>query len=234
MKMHYLQHVPFEGPGYIENWCEKTKTPLNKTALYNNEPLPELDDFDCLVIMGGPMSIHDEHQYPWLKPEKKLVQEAIENYKFVLGICLGAQLIADVLGARVYKNSFKEIGWFPVVRAYTNGNKFIYSLFPDIFHAFHWHGETFEIPDGADYIAGTEACKNQAFVFQDRVFALQFHLETTEESVELLLENCKDELVSDEIYIQSAEEIRKKNFHINESNSDITMILDYIKSRYWL
>lgn len=114
MKIHYLQHVSFEALGYIEEWATNERIHVSRTALFLDERFPELDTFDHLIIMGGPMGVHEEHRYPWLKPEKEFIDKALTAGKHVLGICLGAQLIAEVLGARVYPNPEKEIGWFRV------------------------------------------------------------------------------------------------------------------------
>ncbi len=228
MRISYLQHVPFENPAYILEWCQENNISISGTALYNNESFPRLDEFDCLVIMGGPMGVYDEDKYLWLKPEKKFIHRAIESNKIIIGICLGAQLIADVLGASVYKNDFKEIGWFPVSKA--NGSPLAETdiLLPDNFYAFHWHGDTYDIPHGAIHVAESKACKNQAFVFNNRIFAFQFHLESTQESIDLLIENCAHELTPSGKHIQSEQDIRKNNSLISKSNNLMKSILDYI------
>ncbi len=186
MKLHWLQHVPFEGLGIIEEWAEANGFGITRTRLFAGEQLPEIGTFDWLVVMGGPMGIYDHVDHPWLVAEKQLIKNAIEAEKTVLGICLGAQLIADVLGAKVYAGPQKEIGWFPI--------QGLNSFLPKTLTAFHWHGDTFEIPEGASRLASSEACKNQGFIYNDRIVALQFHLETTPESMEALIENCAGEL----------------------------------------
>lgn len=114
MKIHYFQHVPFEGPSGIRLWADQYGHKLAGTRFFKNEPLPDIEKTDALVIMGGPMSVHDENRYPWLQREKAFIRECITQEKKVLGICLGAQLIADVLGAKVVPMMQKEIGWFPL------------------------------------------------------------------------------------------------------------------------
>ena len=103
MRLHYLQHVPFEGLGNIETWAKNKGFHITRTRFFDNEPLPSTDDFEWLVVMGGPMNIYEETGYPWLVKEKKFIEECLKRDKFVLGICLGGQLIADVLGGRVVK-----------------------------------------------------------------------------------------------------------------------------------
>jgi GMP synthase-like glutamine amidotransferase len=162
--------------------------------------LPNLDDIDFLIVLGGPMSVNDNEQFPWLSEEKRYLRKAIFRMKPVLGICLGAQLIASALGAPVKKNTAKEIGWFPVMWT----DEMVASspeLLPAM-DAFHWHGETFDIPSGAVRIAESEGCGNQGFKLRDSVIGLQFHLESTPDSVEQIVEHCGDELV-ESTFVQS-------------------------------
>lgn len=191
MRVHYLQHVPFEGLGSIEPWLDAAGYPISCSRLYASPELPAPGSIEGLIIMGGPMSVNDEDEYPWLSGEKRLVREVVGAGKPVLGICLGAQLIASALGARVYRNAEKEIGWFPIEGlAMEDPTRF---RFPVSAPAFHWHGETFDLPPGATRIARSAACENQAFQLGAAV-GLQFHLETTRESAKSLVEHCRSEL----------------------------------------
>ncbi|MDH7555257.1 MAG: type 1 glutamine amidotransferase [Spirochaetota bacterium] len=199
-----IQHVPFETPGYILDWAIVHQKDVAIVTAYTNHDFPVVDSVEMLVIMGGPMSVHDEREYPWLVTEKHFIEKVINKGKPVLGICLGAQLIADVLGARVYKNHTKEIGWFEVQRVQSE-NPFS-KLLPDTFMAFHWHGETFDIPAGAIHIASTDVCANQAFAIDDRIVGLQFHLEITAQGVYDLVANCGAEL-KENGHIQSKDAI---------------------------
>lgn len=194
MKVHYFQHVPFEGLGSIECELKHKCHKITSTKLYNEEINVCPKDIDWLIVMGGPMGIYDDEIYPWLKEEKKFIKEAISSGKIVLGICLGAQLIADALGAKVYKNKYREIGWFPVIKTKEAKDTVLSDVMPDKFEAFHWHGDTFDIPPKAVPIAESEACVNQGFIFDNRVLAFQFHLETTPESAAALVQNCSNEL----------------------------------------
>jgi GMP synthase-like glutamine amidotransferase len=225
MRIHYLQHVPFEGPGSIEKWSLKRNFSLTSTQLFNNGTFPQLDDFDMLVIMGGPMGIYDEDLYPWIRQEKAFIRSAITAGKIMVGICLGSQLIADALGAKVYPGDSREIGWFPVHLTAAAAKVPFLRDFPSPATVMHWHGDTFDLPTGALHLMQSNACKNQAFLFNNRVLGLQFHLETTPESLHALVENCKDEITPQE-YIQSEPEILSNHSLCASINGLLENILD--------
>jgi GMP synthase-like glutamine amidotransferase len=227
MNIHVLQHVPFEGAGSIEEWALSKGHFLTSTRFYAQEPFPSLERFDLLVIMGGPMSIHDEHLYSWLKGEKWFVKQVVESGKPVLGICLGAQLLAEVLGGEVYQGQQKEIGWWPIELDEAFTRHPLGAQFARQMTVFHWHGETFTLPPGAQRIASSAACENQGFIYQDRVIALQFHLETTPYSAQSIVEHCGDELVVAP-YIQGADEILETTSHYGEINNTMRQLLEYM------
>lgn len=204
MRAHYLQHVPFEGLGSIETWLQNAGYEITNTRFYQSAALPDAGEIDLLVVMGGPMSVNDEMDYPWLAAEKKFIRSAVEAGKSVLGICLGAQLIASAMGGKVYQNSVKEIGWFPVTAAASSGNGVF--VFPPVTEVFHWHGETFTLPQGATLLARSKGCENQAFQLGKSVIGLQFHLETTPQSARDIITYCRNELVPAQ-YVQTEDEI---------------------------
>jgi GMP synthase-like glutamine amidotransferase len=187
MRVHWFQHVPFEGLGSIAAWMQANGHDLSTTRLYAGEAPPPVDDYDWLIVMGGPMNIHEEQAYPWLRAEKIAIRAAIAQGRRVLGICLGAQLIADVLGARVGRNHAPEIGWFPVELTAQARDCTLLAEFPAKFEAYHWHGDYFEIPTGAVHLARSAACAQQAFSYGNRVIALQFHLECTADGAAALI-----------------------------------------------
>jgi GMP synthase-like glutamine amidotransferase len=205
VNVHVLQHVPFEGLGIIEPWLAARGAVTHTTRFFDSPRLPDLADLDLVIAMGGPMSVNDEADLPWLKEEKRFIAEAIDAGKAVLGICLGAQLIANSLGARVYPGPHKEIGWFDIERTSDSTELF---RFPNKATVFHWHGETFDLPSGASRLARSAGCENQAFQIGPRTIGLQFHLETTPESAESLIAHCRNELIEGP-FIQSEEELRK-------------------------
>ncbi|WP_343219111.1 type 1 glutamine amidotransferase [Cerasicoccus frondis] len=205
MRAHYLQHVPFEGLGSIEKWLEKAGYEITCTQLFAGDELPAVAGIDLVIIMGGPMSVNDEASHTWLRAEKAFIRDAIAEGKAVLGICLGAQLIANALGGEVYPNAEREIGWIPVQAA--NHERSDLFQFPPVVGVFHWHGETFDLPHGAVLTASSAACANQAFQLGGKVVGLQFHLETTPESAKALVDHCGDELATGGPYVQTAEQM---------------------------
>ena len=174
-------------------------------------------DLDWLIIMGGPMSVNDEKKYPWLKDEIQFINNAILSGKTVIGICLGAQLIAKALGAKVYKNNNKEIGWFNIKFTPEVESIKHFRGFKREEKVFHWHGDTFDLPDNAVLLASSEACENQAFIINEKVLAMQFHLETTKQSLEEMINNGRNELVKSD-YIQSDESQLINEDLINQNN----------------
>jgi GMP synthase-like glutamine amidotransferase len=178
LRVHWLQHAEHEGLGCIEPWLRARGHRITGTRLQRGESLPGARDFDWLIVMGGPMNIYEHDRYPWLAAEKTLIRDACVMKKRVLGICLGAQLLADVLGGSVVENEESEIGWFDVWFDDDAERSEHFSDFPDRFAAFHWHGDTLLYPPGAVPLMGSEACARQAFTWgEGRVLGLQFHLE---------------------------------------------------------
>jgi GMP synthase-like glutamine amidotransferase len=209
LRLHYFQHAPQEGLGTIEEWAGKRGWSITKTSFFSGDFLPRLDDIDWLVLMGGPMSVNDEQTLAWLKPEKQFIASAIHTGKTVLGFCLGSQLIANALGARVQKNKHKEIGWFDIQMTPAGLASKAFSRFPKRFTVYQWHGETFDIPDKALLAATNDICTNQALIYGDRVVGMQFHPEVTQEDVRKWIAAGQEELTNEK-YIQTAREMLDK------------------------
>lgn len=228
LKIHYIQHVPYEGIGKIRDWVTAKKHNLTGTHLFLGERISEIDDPDWLVIMGGPMGVHDIGLFPWLREEKQLIKRMIDENRVVLGICLGAQLIADVLGANVKKNLYKEIGWFKVYLTKHAEDSKVFSGFPKSFYAFHWHSETFDLPKGALPTASSDATHHQAFVFGDNIVGIQFHLETTEQLIKGLIKNCGFDLTGTP-FVQTEHEILSKKSHLPNIHSLLFRLLDNLE-----
>jgi GMP synthase (glutamine-hydrolysing) len=176
--------------------------------LYADDPLPELAAFDRLGIMGGPMNIYEDDTYPWLAAERALIREAIAAGKSAVGICLGAQLLADALGSKVFSGKNKEIGWWPIRLTEAGKRSGFLADLPEAPTVFHWHGDTFNIPADAVHLATSEGCESQAFLYDNRILGLQFHLESTPETVAAIVAHCGDELVFGR-FIQTEVQIRE-------------------------
>ncbi|HSQ41893.1 MAG TPA: type 1 glutamine amidotransferase [Fibrobacteraceae bacterium] len=227
MRIHILQHVPFEGPAAIADWAQYRGHSLTTTRLFSpRDQLPPPNSMDMLVIMGGPMGVHDSTTYPWLTKEMDFVGRILTQGTKILGICLGAQILAYVLGAQVTRNSEREIGWFPI-RTPSDIPKSFSQWFPPEYTAFHWHGETFSIPAGAILLGSSAACRNQGFLWNKQALALQFHLETTSASTENLLTHCGDDVHQPGPFVQTAEQIRSgATQYASTLNRTLTQLLD--------
>ena len=225
MKLHSLMHVPFENAANIETWALERGHHVSHTCLYNGETPPDPQDVDWLAIMGGPMNVYEHGAHPWLVAEKAYLREIIDRGKVVLGICLGAQLLCEVLGGEVTRNPEVEIGWFPAELTPEARASALFETWPSSFTAFHWHGDTFSIPPGAVHVAKSAACANQAFAYEDRVAGLQFHLEYAPQSIEAMLRHCREELVPG-AYIQDEAAILEGHGHVRETWSLLERLLD--------
>jgi GMP synthase-like glutamine amidotransferase len=223
MRLHYLMHVPFEGLGSMEGWFVARGYTLTRTRLFAHEALPDVSTFDGLVVMGGPMGVDDERHHAWLAEEKKFIEKAIARDIPIVGVCLGAQLIADVLGAKVKRNQQPEIGWFPVTLTPSGAASPHLQGFPQAFMAFHWHGDTFEIPHEAERLARSDACDNQAFAYKN-VIALQFHLETLPSGAMDLCIHCAKDLVKAP-YVQPARTMLNTASRFTESHRLVHVLL---------
>jgi GMP synthase-like glutamine amidotransferase len=193
MRVLAFRHVPFEGLGLIEPALRLRRIEVDYADPYQpGTTRPDVARYDALIFMGGPMSVNDD--LPFLRQEMDFIRQAIAQRQPILGICLGSQLIACAMGATVRRNAAKEIGWY--------GLQFTPAAADDRLFAglsqetvFHWHGETFDLPPGAELLASSNLCRNQAFRAGEHVYGLQFHLEVTPEMIADWCaqdENCGD------------------------------------------
>ncbi|MGB9715835.1 MAG: type 1 glutamine amidotransferase [Thermodesulfovibrionales bacterium] len=192
MAVLIIKNILNEGPGTIGDFLKEEDIPFTIVELWSGEIPPSLEDFNTIVITGGPMSVYEMEKYPHLRIESRLIREAINRDMKVFGICLGAQMIAYCLGSNVYRGTIEEIGWHhieltgdgikdPLMRRLA-----LHPLVGDFwrkFNVFHWHNDTFEIPVGAVLLASSELYKNQAFRFKNNVYGFQFHIEVTKEMI---------------------------------------------------
>ena len=203
-RMYCLQHVPWEGPGMIEPYLRSRGGSLKTIRLFENQTLPDAELVDFLIVLGGPMNVDDEDIYAWLAREKSLIKQMIDAGKPVLGICLGAQLIAHVLSKPVYPAKEHEIGWYPVTLSSSAMQHPLTIGWDETPMVFHWHSNTFDMPEGAISLASSSVCVNQAFVLNDTIIGLQFHLEMSRENVQEMIRHWNDERESGP-YVQTPE-----------------------------
>lgn len=183
-KILVCQHVPYELLGTLDPLFRNSRFRIK----YNNfsrhpDSIPKIDTYDGLVVLGGPMNVDETDKYPHLAYEVDLIRETIHQKKPVLGICLGAQLTAKALGAKVKKNKVKEIGWYKINLTNDGKNDAVIAPVKKLSKIFQWHGDTFDIPDGATHLASSPDCANQAFKYKDFVYGFQFHLEVDEATI---------------------------------------------------
>jgi len=229
MRVHYLQHVPFEDAANIGVWAEERGCTLTTTRLYEDEPFPDIAEIGLLAIMGGPMNVYQYRDYPWLPREKVFIRKAIASGLPMVGVCLGAQLLADVLGAKVMQNPEIEIGWHTVRLTPEACRSAVFRHMPKEFPAFHWHGDTFELPPGAEHLAESGACRNQAFEYDGHVLGLQFHLEYSASSIERMLTHCADELI-DAPFVQTRSQITAGYDRVPVTRRLLTPLLDSLSA----
>ena len=229
MKIHVLYHVHYERAGFIADWVREKGHSLKESHLYKKDELPSPGEIDMLVIMGGPMNVYDDDLCPWLPLEKKFIRQTVITGKPVLGICLGAQLLATALNSRVYQNRVREIGWFPVYL----GNDSPWHMnagLPDKIMTFHWHRDTFELPAGAERLATSDATLNQAFLYGDRILGIQFHPEIKLQNIRQLIRSTKEDLLKS-AYVQSADEMLGLKDHFDANHKLLGFWLDKLENR---
>lgn len=207
MRLKALTHVAFEGPGHIARWAESRGHTLDVIPLYDGGGLPGPRDMDGLIVMGGPMGVYDDERYPWLTEEKGFLQSAMAAGTPMLGLCLGAQLMAHVLGAKVGKSPEREIGFHPISRTPHARDIHLFADFPDLFGAFHWHGDAFDIPRHGVPLFQSQGCPTQGFMVGESILGLQFHMEITLEGIEALLTNARDDLTPDGPFVQKPDDM---------------------------
>jgi GMP synthase (glutamine-hydrolysing) len=225
MKIHCIQHETFEGLAHIGKWILERHHELNYTLTYRDEQFPVHPDFELLIIMGGTASVYETGEDRRVLKEKEFIEKAIRMNKKVLGICFGAQILANILGAKVYPSQHREIGWFPVY--FNQELKKKLNFLPTEITAFHWHGDTFDLPQGAIHLAFSDCTANQGFIYKENVMALQFHLEMNESAIRNLLSELDHTLIPEK-FVQSDSEIKKRVDLFQENNKLMESFLDYL------
>jgi GMP synthase (glutamine-hydrolysing) len=214
MEKHILiiKQVEQEGPGLIEKIFTANGWQLKTVELSQGEKLPsDFDETGAIVVLGGPMNVYEEKQYPFLKAEESLIRKALIEEVPVLGICLGAQLLAKTCGARIKKAPHKEIGWYIVEKTGDGKKDALFNAGPDRVQVFQWHEDTFDIPEGAVLLAEGKDCKNQAFRVGQNAYGLQFHIEVTEDMIRSWFESGEEEAVVEKV-LRDTKKVRE-NYH---------------------
>lgn len=226
MKILILQHTATEGAGMVLDWCAQKGAEVSYINLYESHPRFDLDEpVQLLVVLGGPMSVNDENDYPWLKAEKCFIRQCLEASIPILGLCLGAQLIASALGSQVVANSESEIGWHDIEGL---ANQMDVFPLPASMPVFHWHGETFELPPHSIRLAKSAACENQGFQLGDKVIGLQFHPEITVDTIETWIADASESLKPSS-YVQTPDEMRAQaQTYLPDSKALLFEVLDYL------
>jgi GMP synthase (glutamine-hydrolysing) len=193
MTVLIIKHVEIEGPGLIEDCLKEERIPYQILNLESGLHLPRPGDLKGIVLLGGPMNVYEEDRYPFLKEENLFIKEGIQRGKPVLGICLGAQLIAKALGARISKAPIKEIGWYDVSLTKVGTEDPFFSKLPKTFPVFQWHEDTFDLPSAGKLIATSNPIPHQAFRYGENAYGLQFHLEVTEDMIRKWMKTYEEE-----------------------------------------
>jgi GMP synthase (glutamine-hydrolysing) len=227
MKILCIQHAPFEGPGAIKQWALNSGHKLTEVGPYANETLPASNEFDLIIIMGGPQSLNNIKSAPYLSTEVNYIREAIKQNKMILGICLGAQIIAVALGGNVVKSPEKEIGAHPIELTDSAKTDPVFSQLENGFNAIHWHSEMVEIPKECVLLSRSKGCSNQAFKYGDRVYALQFHLELTHQMIVEMIQHCSDDLTKGK-FIQTTDQL--KSIDCDRINLNLLPFLRFFES----
>lgn len=230
MRIHWIQHVSFEKLGNIEEWINNNNHQLSCTKQFKGDTLPKMEDFDFLIVMGGPMGVYDTDKYNWLKEELLFIKTAIDSNKVVLGICLGSQFIAAAMGAKVFSAPIKEIGWFPIqIKSDPEHSPLSFENFTPT--VFHWHGDTFDLPYNAKLIASTNEVAHQAFSINNKVIGLQFHLEQTKDTIKEMITHCNEELLEKGLKIQTENQIKNEITYFESNRKAMFGVLDYLSKR---
>ena len=227
MHIHYFQHDHFEDLGFIGDWAASHHFTTSCTRLDQDPVFPAHETYDWLVVLGGKMGVDDAAVFPWINEELNFIRQSVQMGKVVIGICLGSQMIAAALGARVYKNTEPEMGFYPVLFNANAKADSVFRHFPDALTVMHMHFDTFELPEGAISMAGSEITACQALKKKKNVFALQFHFEVSVANAPVFIKEITPEIVPGRL-VQQPEEMLSHIACCELNNSVFAEVLDSI------
>jgi GMP synthase (glutamine-hydrolysing) len=195
MTVLFIKHIDIEGPGTIADFLDSNNVPHRTISPFDGDAYPD-DPAACsaIVSLGGPMNVYEEEKYPFLKLEDSFLKDAVKKEVPILGICLGAQLLAKAVGAKVERAKAKEIGWYKIPLTSEGKEDPLFHGIDNELNVFQWHGDTFNIPDGGKHLAESKLCPNQAFKYGRNAYGIQFHVEVTEQMIIEWTKAYKDEL----------------------------------------
>lgn len=233
MRLHLLEHDPFDiRRNNITAWAEKKGYAVSCTDVFKAAGMPPQNDFDWLFIMGGSQHAWEDRQHPWLADEKRFISEALAADKIILGICFGAQLMAEALGGRVFPNEKQEIGWYDVHLTSEGKQSFLFKNVPETFLTFHWHSDHFSLPPGCAALAYSEPTPFQAYMHKDyRIAGVQFHPEYTIEMVRFFAGDRGHEWKQDR-YVAGKEAVLSKSGQIPETYWLLELLLDNMEHEF--
>lgn len=211
MRIQYIIHADFEPPGIIEEWAKQNNFEENFCRPFAGETVPNSNEYDLLIIMGGPQSPLNTDEAPYLKDEIILIKKTIHAGIPILGFCLGAQLIGEALGARTEKSPNKEVGVFPIELTEEGCKDPLLKNLPKQFLVVHWHNDMPGITTEAKILAASRGCPRQIIRYSPLIYGFQCHLEPTKKNIETMIEYCPNDLTPGK-FIQSSEELLNNNF----------------------
>ncbi len=235
LKVHYFQHIAGEGFGSCYDYLKTLGAEITATEFFalptdlsfDIEALPDVEDVDLLMIMGGTMSVNDEVNFPWLKIEKRWIRRYLAQSKPAIGLCLGGQLIANALGASVTRNTVQEMGWSTVYKSnYIEKDCF---QMPAEIQVMQWHSETFDIPKGAIRLAESKVCANQLYQIGTNVLGFQFHPEITKRVLDIFIEHEEELNIFQGAAIQAISELKNsQSQQFIQGNQLLNQAIDYV------